>query len=296
MLSHAAHFYGTELQASGQGFKIGGGGANDYLGGSVSGTDINGDGFPDVVVGALGANDRAGEVYVIIACTPTAPETIAQPDGTTTTTTTFPVQPLVLSSTTTTTTTTKITTTFPAQPLVRSNTTTTTTTTTVVWGGETRPATIGQPDGDDGVNRDDGDDRNDGDDGATGRVPQEGKFGKHEHTHTHTHSSAKQGRTRGKKKSKSPKQKKAKKGKKEKKGSALQRLRDAGMLTNVSRGVVTTSIAALVFVVGAAALIHVEWRRQALVAATAGVEEHGFGEPRADTSMLLIDHHEYVLA
>ena len=61
-----------------------------------------------------------------------------------------------------------------------------------------------------------------------------------------------QGKNKQKKKMKA---KKAKKAEKEKKGSALQRLRDAGVLTNVSRGVVTTSIAALVFVVGAAALI-----------------------------------------
>ena len=85
----------------GRGFKIGGGAANDYLGGSVGGADVNGDGLADVVIGAYGAGSRAGEVYVVLACAPAAtlPDTNGQPDDTTTATTatttrrTFPFVP-----------------------------------------------------------------------------------------------------------------------------------------------------------------------------------------------------------
>src|SRR5207244_2929368 len=49
------------------GFRLDGVASNDYSGGSVSGGDVNGDGFADLIVGASGAG--AGATYVVFGKT-----------------------------------------------------------------------------------------------------------------------------------------------------------------------------------------------------------------------------------
>ena len=58
-----------ESLAAGDGFIIQGDAPSDFAGGSVSGAgDVNGDGFADLIVGAIGGEDgggNAGEAYVV---------------------------------------------------------------------------------------------------------------------------------------------------------------------------------------------------------------------------------------
>ncbi len=61
----AATFSLSSLDGS-NGFRLDGIDANDFSGWSVSGAgDVNGDGVDDIIIGAIGANGRSGESYVV---------------------------------------------------------------------------------------------------------------------------------------------------------------------------------------------------------------------------------------